>query len=364
MTMPTLISVALLSALPVFSARPPKVLENVVVWEEPGRFGGWPANHGIWSWGDEILVGFSAAYFQAGDLDRHLGDRSRPGVDGLARSLDGGRTWKFETFNSDGKRQPAVLAEPMDFTHPDFALKFKATNTDAGEAWFYYSTDRGHHWRGPFKFPMLGLPGIPARTDYIVNGKRDCLVFLTASKSNRKEGRPFCARTTDGGLSWKFISYIGPEPAGFTIMPSTVRLGPARLLTTVRHKENETANWIGAYLSEDDGASWRLLGKAAPSTGVKSGNPPSLLRLRDHRLVLVYGYRSQPWGIRARFSSDEGRTWGQEFHLRPDGSWWDLGYPRSVQRPDGKIVSVYYFMRAKDTERYIAATIWDPGSAN
>ncbi len=28
-----------------------------------GRFGGWPTNHGIWSWGNEIVVGFSAAHF-------------------------------------------------------------------------------------------------------------------------------------------------------------------------------------------------------------------------------------------------------------------------------------------------------------
>ena len=45
----------------------------------------------------------------------------------------------------------------------------------------------------------------------------------------------------------------------------------------------------------------------------------------------------------------------------PPGRLWDLGYPRTVQRPDGKIVTVYYFNDHKDTERYIAATIWDPG---
>jgi hypothetical protein len=359
----TVAAALLLCALSASAGRQPKVIENVSVWEAPGRFGGWPANHGIWSWGNEILVGFSAAHFKLGDLNRYLVDRTKPGVDGLGRSLDGGHTWKFETFISEGKGGAVDLTEPMDFTHPDFAMKLKATNTDAGAALFYYSTDRGHHWHGPFKFPMLGLKGIPARTDYIVNGKRDCLVFLTASKSNGKEGRPFCARTTDGGLTWKFVSFIGPEPAGFTIMPSTVRLGPAMLITTVRHKEDETNNWIDAYLSEDDGANWRLLGKATPSTGLKSGNPPSLLHLQDGRLVVIYGYRAKPWGIRARFSADQGKTWGKEFNIRPDGPWWDLGYPRSVQRPDGKIVTTYYFMRAKDTERYIAATIWDPGTA-
>src|SRR5258708_2812385 len=38
--------------------------KHVKVYSEPGRFGGWPANHGIWAWGNEILVGFSAGYYK------------------------------------------------------------------------------------------------------------------------------------------------------------------------------------------------------------------------------------------------------------------------------------------------------------
>ena len=69
------------------------------------------------------------------------------------------RTWKFETFTSDVKGGPVALTEPTDFTHPDFALKLKATDTDAGGALLYYSTDRGHHWHGPFKFHDARLEG-------------------------------------------------------------------------------------------------------------------------------------------------------------------------------------------------------------
>ena len=45
-----------------------------------------------------------------------------------------------------------------------------------------------------------------------------------------------------------------------------------------------------------------------------------------------------------------------------DGGAWDLGYARTVQRPDGKIVTVYYFNDPSRPERYIGATIWDPGA--
>ena len=36
-----------------------KVLKNVTIYRESGRFAGWPANYGIWSWENEIVVGFT-----------------------------------------------------------------------------------------------------------------------------------------------------------------------------------------------------------------------------------------------------------------------------------------------------------------
>ncbi len=46
--------------------------------------------------------------------------------------------------------------------------------------------------------------------------------------------------------------------------------------------------------------------------------------------------------------------------LRDDALTWDMGYPRSVVRPDGKIVSIYYFTTAENKEQHIAATVFNP----
>ena len=83
-----------------------------------------------------------------------------------------------------------------------------------------------------------------------------------------------------------------------------------------------------------------------------------MIRLRDGRICLTYGFRDAPYGMRARVSEDEGASWSEEIVLRDDGGNHDLGYPRSIQRSDGKIVTVYYFNDRPETERYIAATIW------
>ena len=82
------------------AAEPPPVIpdsmKHVIVFKEEGRFGGWPANHGIWSWGNEILVGFEAGYLKPSER-MHAIDYSRPAEHVLARSLDGGETWTVES---------------------------------------------------------------------------------------------------------------------------------------------------------------------------------------------------------------------------------------------------------------------------
>ncbi len=362
------------TAASVGAGEPSQVVRHVVVYHEDGRFAGWPANHGMWAWADEILVGFSRGY----DKDRgpyHHIDKEKPEEFLLARSLDGGLTWSVATplppgalIGTPGMRhgimppgavleEPTQLRDPINFAAADFAMTVRMENTNAGTSRFYYSYDRGHSWRGPYALPLFGQKGVMGRTDYIVTGPRDCMLFLTASKADGREGRPFCAQTTDGGLSWRFLSFIGPEPKGYAIMPSTVRLSPTELVSTIRRLD-APKSWIDAYASHNNGHSWSLLATPEPDTG--EGNPPSLLRLPDARLCLTYGVRAKPYGIRARISRDQGKTWGDAITLRDDGAATDLGYVRSIVRPDGLLVAVYYFNDRIRPERYIAATIWRP----
>jgi len=359
------------AVLPALGASPSaRVVQNVIVYQQPGRYGGWPANHGIWEWGNEILVGFEAGYFKYND-HTHSIDWDRPAQHLLARSLDGGETWHIEHPLSlrapDGLKQANVPTEPggkqpvdcpggIDFTNPNFALTARMADVNTGPSRFYYSYDRGKIWQGPFRLPDFGQKGIAARTDYFVNGPHDLTMFLTAAKSNGKEGRVICVRTKDGAKSWKMLSFVGPEPpdTDMAIMPSSVRLSKNVYLTAIRH-----TSWIELYRSDDAGLTWRFVSKPVAYTGEHHGNPPFLIRLKDGRLALTYGFRSEPYGIRARLSRDEGRTWSDEIPLRTDGGTWDLGYTRTVQRPDGKLVTVYYFNNDKNKERYIGATIWE-----
>ncbi len=365
----------------VVAADKPHIIEKVGVFDVDGKFGGWPANHGMWIWDNEILVGFSTGEYK--DLgERHNIDREKPEHHVLARSLDGGHSWKLEypaeqhvlvgpqgkgfrhgTF-PPGQSEPEPVDCPggIDFTHPGFAMTLRMVDSNTGQSRFYYSYDRGRTWKGPFKLPMMGQKGISARTDMVVNGPHDCFFFLTASKADNKEGRVICARTTDGCKTFEFVSNVGPEPKGYYIMPSTVRISPTELLCTIRCKSGEDEkfrSWIEAWRSKDNCKTW-VFDQELADCG--EGNPPAMIKLKDGRLCMTFGFRASPFEMRALLSSDEGKTWSEPFVIEGEGGGRDIGYPRTVQRPDGNVVTVYYFHDKKDRDRKINATIWNPGT--
>ena len=342
--------------------------KHVIVYKEPGRFCGWPATHGIWCWGNEILVGFRLGYYKVKGKGLHNIDPDMPTQAVKARSLDGGVTWKLERPEAFllGPSFISNIIQPqcpvrIEFTHPDFAM--------AGHSsFFYFSYNRGKSWRGPYTLStsQKGIYTMGAVNNYIVNDKHDCFAFITFNRNtkNRRVGQqPICIRTTDGGKTWHLVSWMAPKTTGHSIMPSTVRCSQNRLVSAIRRKERKKRGgfsfFIEIYRSNNNGKTWEFLSRVG-STGKANGNPPSMIRLKDGRIVVTYGYRAKPYGIRAKISLDEGKTWEQEIHLRDDGLSADLGYPRTVQRPDGKIVTVYYFTTKEIPEQHIAATIWDP----
>ena len=353
------LSALVAAGLPCLAAEP-RVLEHNVVFYEKDRFAGWPANNGCWSWGDEIVCGFSLGYYKERG-GGHPIDRDRPSGPMQARSLDGGRTWTIETpsyVGDDGKeREPQECPGGIEFTHPDFAARFRGSS-------FCYSQDRCRTWSGPFQLPLFGRERLLARTDYIVRGEHDLIAFIASVKDDGKEGWPFSIRTRDGGKTWERGGWIGPQPesGGYAIMPSTLQLSDQSFLSMIRrnsHDESGERWWIDAWLSPDDGESWYRLAEPVIEN---HGNPPHMIRLEDGRIALTYGDRNESASIRARISEDRGQTWGSEFVVRDGAGSWDIGYPRTVQRADGRLVTMYYFWDPETgKERYIAATIWDAG---
>jgi hypothetical protein len=146
------------------------------VYHEAGRYGGWPANHGIWRWGNEIVVGFTETTYVE-NIKGHVNSKD-PAYDRQARSLDGGMTWAVEPMRTltpwqSGGPKVREFTRPMNFQHADFALMLRFGDNSKGPSWFYYSEDRCRTWNGPYLLPSFGLKGVSARSEYqILDGSR------------------------------------------------------------------------------------------------------------------------------------------------------------------------------------------------
>lgn len=366
-------------------------IEHVIAYRSPGRFGGWPANYGMWSWDSELLVQFTEGAFKK-DFDArdrtHKIDRNQPIQMMQARSRDNGRTWTTEPFTgaipgegalgaSDhggrqfgnpyaGQNPPVELKVPLDFSSPETLVLVGFTTCkpvpEPVFSWFYASQDRGRTWGGPYRFTGLDESLLLAgRTDIVRLSAERALFMLTCHKANGHEGRIFCAETRDGGRTFQQLSWLAKElDDGYEIMSSSLRLADGRILTTSRVGTGKyiSEGCIRTYESRDEGRSWQVLPPAVPVTG-RLSNPPALLQLRDGRLCLVYGFRNAPSGIRARLSADAGRSWSADIILRADGGDHDLGYARAVLNSQGQVVTAYYFNTDAQSERFIGVSIWD-----
>lgn len=348
--------------------------KDVIVFKREGTFAAWPAGFYGYSWGDEIIVGYQVAVHKDGK--GHTFDRDLGWTVYQSRSLDGGLTWEEPVDTSHVApapahqlRKPELIKEfegKLDFTDPDLCLSFNMSGTKNDDfSWWSFSTDRGYNWNGPYSFPKMEGFDVPLnmRTQYIVESKDEILVFGSCQRSNGTEGRVFCARMYDGGRKMEFLSYVGDElpttDECYEIMPQARRRKDGTLVCINRRFDSRNRVHyftLAQYLSKDNGRTWEFDQHAVEHYG---GNPGALSIMNDGTWSLVYGYRKVPFGIRCKYSEDEGRTWSDEIVLRDDGGCGDLGYPRASVRSDGSVVVCYYFNEGRETMRHIQASIFD-----
>lgn len=383
------------------------VVRHALVYHEPGIFAAWPANEGMWRWGDEMAVSFLRGHYKYHEKSSHAYDRGRTIQNALARTRDGGETWTVDAdpqINRMNSPETAPLPDDgIRFGHPDFALKVRSSVWESMHS-YMVSYDRGHSWEGPYALPEAeeGCE-LTGRTDYIVDGPKSCILILSRKqKGVELSDRSFAVRTDDGGKTWSRLGDL-TDDAPRSVMTSTVRLPGGALVSAIRRRqdthfqttgtpepEDGTAatdgqttayeqNWIEVRRSSDGGRTWKFLSRAA-ETSQNNGNPPAMALLADGRLALVYALRVNQPAVMVKMSGDGGLIWSGETTLRadipgelgyprrkagPDGrkvpiQYFDIGYPCVAARPDGSLVAVYYYTAKDRPETHIEATIWKP----
>ena len=213
-------------------------------------------------------------------------------------------------------------------------------------SWVMRSED-GESWSEPIRCPVSTPHGpiVLAGGGLLYLGKRRSLTMDLRA-------HPVAAcRSDDGGRTWQVLSDL-PVAPGTRVNnfhePHVVELEDGRLLGMIRFQfdgEDDPARADKSLVhfslyqtaSDDGGRTW----STPRATGVY-GSPPHLLRHSSGAIVCVYGYRQAPFGQRVMISRDGGGSWQADLILRDDGPGGDLGYPASVEMPDGSIFTVYY----------------------
>ena len=75
-------------------------------------------------------------------------------------------------------------------------------------------------------------------------------------------------------------------------------------------------------------------------------------------LICTYGYREKPYGIKAMFSFDNGKTWDYGHDIYVNNFSDDLGYPSSVELDDGSILTVFYAHPGENEPAMIMQQKW------
>jgi hypothetical protein len=230
--------------------------------------------------------------------------------------------------------------------------------------WIRRSTDGGRTWQPPVAVP----PSAPHGPVELSDGR---LLYLGTGGYNRVQRNVLLlvAESLDRGQSWTTIAQLDAMPsrdqsAGDTAVdylcePHLVEAGSGKLLAMARHearpyREGRITGVLWQFESNDGGHTW-----SEPRPTSILGKPPHLIRLRDGRVLVSYGYRHEPFGERACLSHDGGLTWHRVV-LRDDAPNGDLGYPASTELGDGTVLTVYYQVDRLGEQTCLMATRWRP----
>ena len=234
------------------------------------------------------------------------------------------------------------------------------------------SGDGGVTWSPPDRIPPPpetlvqphGQMRRLANGDLVFNARGSYTPEVYRHHPNAAQRVSYLFRSGDGGVTWEQHSFLGDGSSETGFLP----LDASHWVGMVRHNHRpnrlahsydggvtwtrwqETAAAVQPTLRQrDDGfgtGDWRTVNERSQKPA-----PGSVCRLPNGTLLITYGYRAYPFGLRAIVSRDGGNTFDTacEYILSDTAYCHDCGYPSTVCCDDGTIVTVDYSIM--DVER-------------
>jgi hypothetical protein len=224
------------------------------------------------------------------------------------------------------------------------------------------SDDGGRSWKGPLYPPSipteitnsaLGKPLPAYNRGALCESKSGRILWVVAgadSATGNKTSTHLLV-SDDKGFTWKYASVVATDNNATFNETSVYETPRGDIVAFLRTANLDDQACIAR--SRDGGRSfepWQKMGF--------QGHPLNAMRLPDKRVLVTYGYRHIPYGIRARILNEECTDFATapEIILRDDGGNGDIGYTWPVMTDKNHILVTYYFNK-NDGTRHIAGTI-------
>ncbi|MBO9605528.1 MAG: exo-alpha-sialidase [Paenibacillaceae bacterium] len=216
------------------------------------------------------------------------------------------------------------------------------------------SRDGGLTWDEP---APMGIEGAAVRGN--AAELPDGSIVVVAYRMD-PDHRLIVAKSHDQGRTWTHHATIAGSGEFDLDETNVYRTDSGKLVAFIRTLDHDAAtpkerrSPLFVAESFDDGDTW----STPKRTGLYTPSPFHAIRLQSGRVLLTYGYRVAPYGLRARLLEPEcgNVDEAEEVVLRDDGLGTDIGYSHAVQLPDGRILIVYYYYDEPKGVRYIAGT--------
>ena len=243
---------------------------------------------------------------------------------------------------------------------PPFLQNYPGSIFNGG--YYVRSTDGGRSWSDEIRPPSVtanvlndpyGRPISAYNRGAAVEG-RDGRIYWAVAATDRPEPNRTSVHllvSADQGLTWSQGGVVAADARVSFNETSLYETPRGDLVAVLRTADLNDEACIAR--STDGGKTFQ------PWQGMGfQGHPLHALRLPDDRVLLTYGYRHAPLGIRARVLNAECTDFATapELVLRDDGGTFDLGYPWAVMLDDRRVLVTYYFNVGQGIQ-HIAGTI-------
>ena len=215
---------------------------------------------------------------------------------------------------------------------------------------FRISYDSGRSFGPMYKSPVTSPHGPIELCDGRV------LWVGSVFSDNMTDGKisAYSLNTEDGSLKW--VGDIDTEPLlrinNILEEPYAFELDDGRIVALIR--ATSTEDWKRMFtlyrsISTDGGKTWSPPEQLLEDRG---GAPAHIMRHSSGAIIVSYGYRDKPFGIRVSISYDGGNSFEEAeyvYHsefVKPSWNEYtrgcDIGYASTVELKDGDLLTVFY----------------------